>query len=298
MPFSALKRRRTGVESGHQETEATGIMDCNHPGNKTADCAFTLRELVVVIAVLSLLGGTFLATLHRAATWRIKRTQCAANLQQFAQATQLYATENRDKLPEINSPGGGWAWDIPAGTATSLIDYGMEKRKFYCPGTAPRFNDNFNFLNAAPYSLWNFFGGGTNPKIIGYIMAFTGPASNPTAFSLTLSNQNAAILPESPRINSFSFAPIPPNQERVLLADATISENRSGTPAAPAAAGSFVNIQGGFFSVSGQSVPHLSPHLKGGLPAGGNLAFKDGHVAWRKFADMNQRASTGPGFWW
>ena len=110
---------------------------------------------------------------------------------------------------------------------------------------------------------------------------------------LTVTNQNTTIVSERPRLNVTTYLnAVPPNSERVLLADATISENLTGTAANPAPAGSFVNVPGGFV------VPHLSPHLKSTLPAGGNLAFKDGHVAWRPFSAMSQRASSGRGFWW
>jgi type II secretory pathway pseudopilin PulG len=253
--------------------------------------AFTLQELVVVVAVLLLLGSVVVAGWCRAASRQIKRAQCAANLRQFAQATHLYATENRDRLPEMASGGGGWAWDVPSVVTDAMISYGMEKRTFYCPGTAPRFNDNFNYLNPAPNSQWNFFGAsGTRP--IGYIMVFTGQAANPTTFNIGLTNQNRTILPERSLVSASVDQPPQPNDQRVLLADATISENMAGTAAAPAAAGSYTSVAGGF------PVPHLSPHLKGSLPAGGNLAFKDGHVAWREFKDMSQRATSGRGFWW
>jgi hypothetical protein len=42
----------------------------------------------------------------------------------------------------------------------------------------------------------------------------------------------------------------------------------------------------------------LSPHLKRQFPVGGTVGFKDGHVAWRRFDDMNQRATGGQSFWW
>jgi prepilin-type processing-associated H-X9-DG protein len=46
-----------------------------------------------------------------------------------------------------------------------------------------------------------------------------------------------------------------------------------------------------------------SNHLKGGsTPTGGNIAFVDGHVQWRSFAEMELRwpwnASGNPCFWW
>ena len=156
----------------------------------------------------------------------------------------------------------------------------MEKRMFYCPGTYPRFNDSLNFLNPGPGSLWGY-SGGLNFRVIGYAAALN-------QLSLPLSNQNTTMLP---RISSNSLQ-IQTDSDRVLVADATISENRAGTAANPAPAGSFVNVAGGF------SVPHLSPHLNGSLPAGGNIAFKDGHVQWRDFSLMSQRANTGRGFWW
>ena len=44
--------------------------------------------------------------------------------------------------------------------------------------------------------------------------------------------------------------------------------------------------------------PHLSPHLKGGIPQGGMVGYKDGHVSWRKFKDMIPRTTSGSVFWW
>jgi type II secretory pathway pseudopilin PulG len=257
-------------------------MVANHPKHQTA-AAFTLRELVVVVAVGALLLGMLGSAMHQAASRRVKQTQCAANLRQFAQATHLYAVENRDALPTITS-ASAWAWNLPGPVADGFLRYGMERRDFYCPGTAPRFNDQLNYLNSGFNSLWNFSGGSF--RIIGYATTFSGS-------DIILTNQNRTILPEPPRLNAFTYLPIPKDSERPLLADATISVNPAGTAANPTPAGSFTTVAGGF------GVPHISPHLNGNLPAGGNLAFKDGHVAWRKFAEMSQRAvPNSRGFWW
>jgi type II secretory pathway pseudopilin PulG len=250
--------------------------------------AFTLHELVVVMAVLLLLGCVVVSGMSRAASWQIKRAQCAANLREFAQATHLYATENRDRLPEITS--GSWAWDLPVPITSALQGFGIDKRNFYCPGTSPRFNDHHNFLNASMNSLWNWgeMSPGIGFRIVGYVSAFTG-----SSLAINITNQNKTILAERATISLFSDHPPQPNDQRVLLADATISENQAGTTVNPAPAGSFTTVVGGF------AVPHISPHLKGNLPAGGNLAFKDGHVAWREFKDMSQRATgSSRGFWW
>ena len=174
----------------------------------------------------------------------------------------------------------------------------MQKKTFYCPGTAPRFTDDLNFGNTANgQSLWTFFAPNSTDHVIGYVMAFTGPLNNQASFLLTLSNQNTTILQEAPKLNTFVTLPMLPNTERPLIADATLSANEATGPTMTvAAAGSFVNIPGGFL---GGSVPHISPHLKGQMPAGGHIAFKDGHVSWRKFSEMTQRAvARSKGFWW
>jgi type II secretory pathway pseudopilin PulG len=237
---------------------------------------FALHELLVVVVVLFLLAGLHIAT-ARGGGQRTRVAQCEANLRQYSVAMQLYASENQDRLPNF-AGGENWVWDASISAADGLLSYGMEKRMFYCPGTYPRFNDNLNFIYPSPISLWNFRSGF---RVTGYAAALNQSTLHST-------NQNTTILP---KILSTSL-PIQADSDRVLLADATISQNRSGTAANPGPAGSFVNVMGGF------QVPHMSPHLKGNLPAGGNIAFKDGHVQWRDFSLMSQRAVSGPGFWW
>jgi hypothetical protein len=43
---------------------------------------------------------------------------------------------------------------------------------------------------------------------------------------------------------------------------------------------------------------NLSPHLKGNIPSGGHVGFKDGHAEWRKFPGMTPRTTSGAVFWW
>ena len=237
--------------------------------------AFTLMELAVVLATVGMLAVVCLPALA-STKGQSHQAQCAANLKQFGLALQMFGGENNDKLPV--TIGGSWAWDLSWSAGNSVTQF-VSFRKLYCPGTSVRFTDQDNA------TLWNWLPG--NLHIPGYLTTFPGT-------TLIATNQNATLTPQ--RILSGSvYLPAPSPAERVLVADGTISEatsdNRAGLLAG--AKYNFVTVVGGY------SVPHISPHLNGLTPAGGNLGMLDGHVQWRKFADMDQRATgAGRGFWW
>jgi type II secretory pathway pseudopilin PulG len=233
------------------------------------NAAFTLLELVVIVVIVALL-----ATLPLAATSTTKNqvsiAQCASNLRQFGQAMQILATDNSDNLP--SNSAGFWAWDINWATGDALTNYASFK-VFYCPGTAPRFTD------ADYLALFNF--APPNLRVLGYATTLPG---TPT---VALTNWNPTLMPSSSLNTGPALA-----AQRVFLADATIS-----------ATGNDYNLR---YSYNWTQIPggypknHLSPHLRGIVPAGGNQTMLDGHVEWRAFDDMRPRTSSGtaPVFWW
>jgi hypothetical protein len=167
-----------------------------------------------------------------------------------------------------------------------LLNYGLTTNTFYCPGTAPRFADKQNWSSPGPSAtLWNYDSGF---RIVGYAFAFSGEGSNLTT------NQNTSILPEP--ITLAGTEVVPPASERVLVADSTISIG-AAVPGYAHPENNYVTLAGGFRQ-NGAIYPHVSPHLNGNVPIGGNIGFKDGHVAWRKFDVMTPRSVNGFVFWW
>ena len=72
---------------------------------------FTLTDLLVVVAVLSVLAAITLPLVARARA-KSQLEQCKANLQQIGRAVLLYAEDHKKTLPALqqNRPPGPWWW--------------------------------------------------------------------------------------------------------------------------------------------------------------------------------------------
>ncbi|HYG25266.1 MAG TPA: prepilin-type N-terminal cleavage/methylation domain-containing protein, partial [Verrucomicrobiae bacterium] len=170
-----------------------------HAENSRHD-AFTLIELLVVIAIIAILAAMLLPALAHARE-RAKRINCNSNLRQFNIACQLYAGENRDKLPVMNA--GFWPWDISVAAADALTQNGARRKILYCPSFSDQDND----------TLWGGANGYLNGgyRGTGYANTFPGGTSN---HGLMATNINEFIVPRGIR-NGLIVLPPPPPTDRV-----------------------------------------------------------------------------------
>jgi len=163
------------------------------------------------------------------------------------------------------------------------------QKSCYCPSTGPRFTDEDNL------NLWNW--GGTSFRVLGYGLTLDGTPA------LIKTNANPSIQPQPIQFGPVTVMP-GPNTERVLVGDAILSRTAERDENQKYTGGyHYSDIDTGSYFKH-----HLSAHLKGALPAGGNLGMLDGHVEWRKFEKMHVRGYGGAGgaqdngscptFWW
>ncbi len=265
---------------------------------------FTLIELLVVIAIIAILAALLLPALAKAKEKAV-RTQCLNNMHQMGVGLNIYCSQSNDKLPVLTASGGPtWVWDMPDYAAQVMLKSGLEKKSFYCPGTAPRFTDAQNWAGPNPSgqttgansTLWGFGmppgSGATVPfHVVGYAFAFSGSGILATTnWNTTLQAESVSGFPYTGTSTLFSVS------DRVLVADATLSVG-GATPGYQNPGNNYTSITGGF-QWNGAFYPHTSPHLGGQIPAGGYLLFKDAHADWRLFQDMVPRTTSGSVFWW
>jgi len=117
--------------------------------------AFTLVELLVVIGIIALLISILLPTLNRARE-SANAVKCGANLQQFGQAINIYAAENKGRfLPAYFTPVRGVYTALNAADFPTFL--------VYLPGIYLR--ENYGITQCPSDTFANYVAGGNKPTL-------------------------------------------------------------------------------------------------------------------------------------
>jgi prepilin-type N-terminal cleavage/methylation domain-containing protein len=258
-------------------------MKSNAPGPATSPRtfgknAFTLIELLVVIAIIAILAAMLLPALATAKE-KAKRAQCMSNLRQTGLALQLYAGDNRDRLPAKDPNETSTAnslWDLPKSMGDALANVSatqsnnVYKKIFYCPGSFAKIVDQ------ADDYFWNY-GTGNHVTSYQWIISRDGStgygAGNGVALATGRGYLNKITIPFT---NSLTIA----NTE--MVTDIIISSG-AGT-----LTDTFKGVSSNMSELSATGMN--SNHMKKTTAAGANILFMDCHIEWRNLREMHQPA--------
>jgi len=109
--------------------------------------AFTMIELLTVIAIIAILAALLLPALVGSKE-RAKRTSCLNNVRQLVFAARLYADDYHDKLPRgVTDADNEYPPLVPTNTWQQFVRYTGSERVIGCPGLPAPFR-----LGGYPYA--------------------------------------------------------------------------------------------------------------------------------------------------
>jgi prepilin-type N-terminal cleavage/methylation domain-containing protein len=257
--------------TGSIKTFRGGIGSCRSGGSLVEHSrtrpAFTLVELLLVIAIIGILAALLMAALPGAKE-RARRLVCKNSARQFLLAVHMFGDDNEQRVPSGASNNGPLDDHLPIlsyATSNSIVEYLGSQRIFHCPSFGDFFRTNASLnLELAGYGYvcgYNYLGGHTN-----------------TPWTPVLGGTARWISPQ--RLTDSS--------SRVLLTDMndwSVTDGRTFAPhgrSGPVLVGTDASNQ-----VSTNQWPPIRGRSSAAIGAvGGNIGLLDGSVSWKKIQNM------------
>ncbi|MGO8698075.1 MAG: prepilin-type N-terminal cleavage/methylation domain-containing protein [Limisphaerales bacterium] len=256
---------------------------------------FTLIELLVVIAVIAILAALLLPALSTAKQQAI-RVDCENNERQQLLAFTIYASENKDFLPD--DTGAYQAWDMRQSAGSYLAASGAPYKVWYDPASQ-------EYTDKDWVAFWNNDSLMENSsdlealRHVGYTLTLIGIGEYANSGEWDFStNVNQKLSTVSFTTNGVHVLIRP--SSRVLLACTTIT----GSGNASDKLTEMEKFQwSGLPHGDDPDVPGPKPFnsahlLSTRIPSGGNAGMFDCHVEWRPFRQFIPRTSGGPCFYY
>ena len=144
---------------------ATGLT-IQEPAMKRSHVAFTLVELLIIIAIIAIIVSMLLPALQKARE-QARRAQCGSNMHQFAIGMVTYGAEERGRLPTTDgqSTYGGAAWGYRTNLFQQFLGHSnmaptpptiqrvWGRATWYCP-SGPMFRPNMGGPDVESFDWW------------------------------------------------------------------------------------------------------------------------------------------------
>jgi len=254
---------------------------------------FTLIELLVVIAIIALLMSILMPALSRARE-QARRQSCGGRVKQMALGLNIYAQDYDGKLP-LPETTGNWLQDVAVNTVHFLLASGMTREMFYCPSNHnhQKWNDLFwEFANDSWNQTLNRFERESSFIVSGYCFILDAQRGSRSRIHKYSWDSTEKIWIKSTMDKQPAL--------RELVVDSIMGATRNNTKYGF----NFEQVAGGIYGQS-QVYDRTSHLVSDEIPAGGNVAYLDGHTEWRPFnPDLEDngtaipRITMGPAFFW
>lgn len=240
--------------------------------------AFTLIEVLVVVAIIALLISILLPSLSTARE-QSKRVSCATRMRSMAQLTHMYTVDDKKGfLPDLHNATGMWDlngqednkrpypyWYSYRARVWMMRKYRLTREMFYCPSN-PSWNKNDH---------WDMAGFEGKSSVWGYVYLGNNQWLNDL---MTMADHRSFWVPTpDPKdrrpITAFKITDKP--QRPLLWVDLTRSAD--GT----------MDDKSGGNHIRGSIRPGTEPgQFRLPIRGGTNVGFLDSHVEWRHAAGM------------